>query len=143
MGMFQYKEDIIIVDCGIQFTDASLPGVNYSIPDVSFLVKYKSKIKGMLITHAHLDHIGALKHVYPALGMPVLYGTRLTLGFVKKQLIEAGLMDVATFVEIDAGKREKIQIGHFLVEFFKVNHSVPDCAGIYIESPGGAKFVHT
>jgi ribonuclease J len=60
--------------------------------------------------------------------MPVLYGTRLTLGFVKKQLLEAGLMDFATFVEIDAGKREKIQIGHFLVEFFKVNHSVPDCA---------------
>ncbi|QFR38664.1 ribonuclease J [Candidatus Gracilibacteria bacterium 28_42_T64] len=143
MGMVQYKEDIIIIDCGVQFADADLHGVDYSIPDVSFLTKYKDKIKGLLLTHAHLDHIGSLKHILPALGMPVLYGTKLTLGLAKKSIEEAGLLHHTTFVEIDAGSREKIKIGEFDVEFFKVNHSIPDCAGIYIESPGGAKFVHT
>ena len=143
MAMAQYGDDIVLVDCGVQFTDHTLPGVNYSIPDVSFLTKYKDKIKGLIITHAHLDHIGALKHILPALGMPPIYGTKLTLGFVRKQLAEAGLVDKTIFMEIDAGSREKHKIWEFDVEFFKVNHSVPDCAGFYMESPGWAKFVHT
>ncbi|MDD3145538.1 MAG: ribonuclease J, partial [Candidatus Gracilibacteria bacterium] len=143
MGMVQYGDDIIIIDCGVQFADADMLGVNYSIPDVSFLVKYKKNIKGFLITHAHLDHIGSLKHVYPALGCPPLYGTKFTIGLVKKQLEEAGLIPYATLIEVDAGKREKIKVGQFDVEYFKVNHSVPDCAGLYIESPGGTKIVHT
>lgn len=143
MAMAQYWDDIVLIDCGVQFTDHSLPGVNYSIPDVSFLQKYKKNIKGMVITHAHLDHIGALKHVLPAVGMPPLYGTRLTLGLVKKQLDEAWFVDKVQFIEIDAWSDKKYQIGEFKVEFFKVNHSVPDCAWFYMESPGWAKFVHT
>ena len=143
MSMAQYWDDIVLIDCWVQFTDHSLPGVNYSIPDVSFLQKYTKNIKAMIITHAHLDHIGALKHVLPAVGMPPLYGTKLTLGFVKKQLVEAGLADKVQFIEIDAWSDKKHKIGEFEVEFFKVNHSVPDCAGFYMESPGGAKFVHT
>jgi ribonuclease J len=110
MNMVQYNDDIVIIDCGVQFTDATLPGVNYSIPDVSFLTKYKKNIKGMIITHAHLDHIGALKHVLPALGMPPLYGTKLTLGFIKKQLLEAELLDYATLIEVDAGSEKKIKV---------------------------------
>ncbi|MCH2188506.1 ribonuclease J [Candidatus Gracilibacteria bacterium] len=143
MNMVQYGDDILLIDCGVQFTDASLPGVNYSVPDVSFLTKYTKNIKGMVVTHAHLDHIGSLKHVLPAIGMPPIYGTRLTLGFIRKQLDEAGLLKHAVLIEVDAGSREKIKIGQFDVEFFKVNHSVPDCAGLYIETPGGAKFMHT
>ena len=143
MNMAQYNDDIVIIDCWVQFTDASLPGVNYSIPDVSFLTKYKKNIKGIIITHAHLDHIGALKHILPALGMPPVYGTKLTLGFIKKQLIEAQIFDYATLIEIDAGSTKKVKIWEFQVEFFKVNHSVPDCAWFCMESPGGAKFVHT
>ncbi len=143
MGMVQYADDILIVDCGVQFADADMYGVNYSIPDVSFLTKYKDNIKWMLLTHAHLDHIGSLKHILPALGMPVVYGTKLTCGLAKKAISEAGLLPHATFVEIDAWSRDKFKVGEFDVEFFKVNHSIPDCAGIYIESPGGAKFVHT
>jgi len=73
MWMLQYWDDIIIIDCWVQFADPDMLWVNYSIPDVSFLVKYKKNIKGFLITHAHLDHIGSLKHVYPALGCPPLY----------------------------------------------------------------------
>lgn len=143
MHMLQYGDDILVVDCGVQFTDATLPWVNYSVPDVSFLTKYKKNIKGMVITHAHLDHIGSLKHVLPALGMPTLYATRLTVGFIKKQLTEAGLLDHAVIVEVDASTEEMLKIGQFSVEFFNVNHSVPDCAGLYIETPGWAKIMHT
>ena len=143
MSMAQYGDDIVLIDCWIQFTDYTLPWVNYSIPDVSFLQKYTKNIKWMIITHAHLDHIWALKHVYPAVWFPTLYWTKLTLGFVKKQLEEAGILDKATFVEVDAGSDKKYKIWEFSVEFFKVNHSVPDCAWFYMESPGWAKFVHT
>lgn len=143
MWMVQYGDDIVIIDCGVQFADNDMHGVNYSIPDVSFLTKYKDQIKGMLITHAHLDHIGSLKHIVPALGMPPIYGTKFTLGLIRKILTEAQILQFATLIEIDAGSEEKFKVGQFDVEYFRVNHSVPDCAGIYIESPGGAKFVHT
>ena len=143
MWMFQYGNDIILADCGVMFADETLPGVDYSIPDVSFLKKYTKQIKGFLITHAHLDHIGALKHIIPALDFPVMYGTKLTLWIVKKGLEEAGIMDKCTFVEIDASKENKTKLGGFTVEFFSINHSIPDSAGLFIESEGGAKFFHT
>lgn len=143
MSMLQYGDDIILVDCGVQFAEPDMYGADYSVPDVSFLTKYTKNIKGFLITHAHLDHIGALKNILPVLDMPTLYGTKLTLGLIKKAINEAGLMSHATFVEIDAGVENKTKIGQFDVEFFSVNHSIPDCAGLYIETPGGAKFVHT
>jgi ribonuclease J len=143
MWMIQYGDDIILVDCWVQFADADMLWVNYSIPDVSFLTKYKKNIKWLLFTHAHLDHIWALRHVYPALWCPVIYATRFTIWLIKKQLEEAGVLEHATFVEVDASSKEKIKIWQFKVEFFKVNHSVPDCAWIYIESPWGTKIVHT
>lgn len=143
MGMVQYDDDILIIDCWVQFADADMLGVNYSVPDISFLTKYKKNIKGMLITHAHLDHIWSLKHVYPALDCPPLYGTRFTLGLVRKQLEEAWLMQHATLIEVDAWSKEMLKVGKFKVEYFRVNHSVPDCAWIYVESPGGTKIVHT
>ncbi|MCD5385221.1 ribonuclease J [Candidatus Gracilibacteria bacterium] len=143
MGMVQYGDDILIIDCGVQFADKDMLGVNYSIPDVSFLTKYKKEIKAMLITHAHLDHIGSLKHVMPALGMPTLYATKFTLGLIRKILEEAGLLAHANLIEVDALSGKSFKIGGFKVEYFNVNHSVPDCAGIYLESEGGTKIVHT
>ncbi|MCD5380512.1 ribonuclease J [Candidatus Gracilibacteria bacterium] len=143
MGMFQYGDDIILADCGVMFADESLPGVDYAIPDVSFLKKYTKQIKGFLITHAHLDHIGALKHIVPALDFPVLYGTKLTLGLIKKGFEEAGIMNKTTFIEIDASKENHTKLGGFDVEFFSINHSIPDSAGLFIESDGGATFFHT
>ena len=143
MSMVQYGDDILLIDCGVQFAEPDMLGADYSVPDVSFLTKYTKNIKGFLITHAHLDHIGALKNILPVLDMPTLYGTKLTLGLIKKSVEEAGLMPYANFVEIDAGVENSTKIGQFSVEFFSVNHSIPDCAGLYIESPGGAKFVHT
>ena len=143
MWMFQYWDDIILADCGVMFADETLPGVDYSIPDVSFLRKYTKNIKGFLITHAHLDHIGALKHIIPALDFPVLYWTKLTLWIVKKGLEEAQILNKCTFVEIDAKKENKTKLWSFTVEFFSINHSIPDSAGLFIESEGGAKFFHT
>ncbi len=143
MWMVQYDEDIILIDCWVQFADPDMLGVNYSIPDVSFLTKYKKNIKWFLITHAHLDHIWSLKHVMPALGMPTLYGTRFTIWLIKKIFEEAGLLAHATLIEVDAHSAEILKIWKFKVEFFNVNHSVPDCAWIYLESEGGTKIVHT
>jgi ribonuclease J len=143
MGMFQYWDDIILADCGVMFADETLPGVDYSIPDVSFLTKYTKQIKGFLITHAHLDHIGALKHIVPALEFPPLYWTKLTLWIVKKGLSEAGILDKCTLIEIDAKVENKTKLWWFTVEFFSINHSIPDSAGLFIESDGGAKFFHT
>lgn len=143
MWMIQYSDDIILVDCGVQFADADMLWVNYSIPDVSFLTKYKDNIKGLLFTHAHLDHIWALKHIYPAIWCPPIYATRFTIWLIKKQLEEAWLLPYSTFIEMDSASEKKVKVWVFDVEFFHVNHSVPDCAWIYIESPGWTKIVHT
>jgi ribonuclease J len=143
MDMLQYGEDIILIDCGIQFPEDNMYGADFSIPDISFLTKYTDKIAGLLITHGHLDHIGSLKAVLPALNFPPLYGTKLTIGLIKKQLEEHKLLDKTTLIEVDAGSDKQWNVGPFKVEYFKVNHSIPDCAGLYITSPGGATFMHT
>lgn len=143
MWMVQYWDDILLIDCWVQFADQDMLWVNYSVPDVSFLTKYKKNIKWFLITHAHLDHIWSLKHVYPALGCPTLYGTKFTIWLVRKQLEEAWVLDKATLIEVDAWSWDMMKIWQFKVEYFRVNHSVPDCAWIYIESPTWTKIVHT
>jgi len=143
MWMAQYWEDIVLIDCGIQFADNDMLGINYSVPDVSFLTKYTKNIKWIILTHGHLDHIGTLKHVLPALGMPPLYWTKLTLWLAKKSLEEAGLLNKTIFIEIDAWSTKEIAIGPFMVEFFRVNHSIPDSAWFCMRSPGWARFVHT
>gem|GEM_PF-947821 len=84
MDMFQFNDDIVLVDCGIQFAEPDMLGVTCSVPDISFLIPYKKNIKALIVTHAHLDHIGALKHILPALDFPVIYATKLTIGIVKK-----------------------------------------------------------
>jgi len=144
MGMIQYWDDIVLIDCWLQFASGNdMLWASYSIPDVSFLQKYKKNIKWFVITHAHLDHIWALKHVLPAVWMPTLYGTKLTIWIIKKWLEEAWLLDKASFVEVDADSTVPYKIGAFEIEFFRVNHSVPDSAGLYIKSPGWVTFLHT
>ena len=145
MWMIQYWDDIVLIDCWLQFAawSSDMLGANYSIPDVWFLSKYKNNIKGFVITHAHLDHIWALKHVLPAVWMPTLYWTKLTIWIIKKGLEEAGLLSKANLVEVDADSTTPIKIWAFDVEFFRVNHSVPDSAWLYIKSPGWVTFLHT
>jgi len=144
MNMFQYGDDILLVDCGIQFAEPDMLGANCSIPDISFLLPYKKNIKGLVITHAHLDHIGALKHILPALDFPIIYATKLTIGIVKKGLEENKILHLQSFVEVNTDSNELINIwDNFKCEFFRVNHSVPDCCGVYVTTPGGFKAVHT
>jgi ribonuclease J len=144
MNMFQYGEEILLLDCWLQFAEPDMLGASYSIPDVSFLIQYKENIKGIIITHAHLDHFWSLKHILPALWMPTIFSTKLTIGMIKKQLEEAKILSYATFVEVDWDSTQKVKIGsHFSVEFFRVNHSVPDCIGCLIETPKGTRIVHT
>ncbi len=144
MNMFQYEDDILLVDCGIQFAEPDMLGASCSIPDISFLIPYKKNIKGLIITHAHLDHIGALKYILPALDFPTIYSTKLTIWIIKKGLEENKILHLQHFVEVNTDSTELINIGeHFKCEFFRVNHSVPDCSGVYITTPGWFKAVHT
>jgi len=143
MDMFQYEEDILLVDCGIQFAEPDMLWATCSIPDISFLIPYKKKIVWLVITHAHLDHIWSLKYVLPALDYPVIYWTKLTVWIIKKWLDENKMLDKQRFIEVSSDSSEKIKIWQFDCEFFRVNHSIPDCAWVHISTPGGFKAVHT
>lgn len=142
MSMYQYGEDIIIIDWGMQFPEVDMLWAKYSIPDISFLIPYKDKIKWFIITHGHLDHIWALKHLLPALWMPTVYWTKLTIWLIKKSLEENNLLNSATLIAVDQDKEDKIKMWAFDVEFFRENHSIPDSTWVFIESPT-AKIVHT
>lgn len=137
-----YKDEILIIDCGLQFPEADMLGVDYVIPDTKILEERKQQIKGILITHAHLDHIGALPHIMPKLNFPPLYGTKLTLALARARLAEYALDKKVTFHEVNPA-RDHLKLGrHLTVEFFRVNHSIPDATGVAIHTPNGT-VVHT
>lgn len=143
MSAFFYREDIVIIDCGLQFPEMDMFGVDYVIPDVSFLEDKTSRIRGILITHGHLDHIGALQHILPKLKFPPVYGTPLTIGLIKKRLEEFGLQNKVKLIEIKNPSTDKIKLGkYFNAEFFRVNHSIPDGVGICLNTPVG-NIIHT
>ena len=143
MSAIFYKEDIVIIDCGLQFPEMDMFGVDYVIPDVKFLEDKTHRIRGIILTHGHLDHIGALQHILPKLKFPPLFGTPLTLGLVKKRLDEFNLTSKVKFHEIKNPATERIPLGrHFEAEFFRVNHSIPDGMGICLKTPVG-NIVHT
>lgn len=139
-NMFVYENDkeILIVDCGIDFPDETMPGVDVIIPDVSYLENKKSKIKGILITHGHEDHFGALPYLLPKLGNPPIYATRLVKGFIQSKSKEFGLSP-AKFNVIDPEK-DFFNIGGFKIYPFRVNHSVPDSVGFCLETAVGKIF---
>lgn len=147
--IIEYKNDIIIVDMGFMFPDETMPGVDYVIPDVTYLEQNKSKIKGLLITHGHLDHIGAIPYVYERIGSPTIYSAPLSLGLIKSKLEEFGLDRTAKLAPLKIGE-DTLQLGCFKIETFKVNHSIPQAMGFCITSPEGVivatgdfKFDHT
>lgn len=133
--------DIIVVDVGMAFPDDEMLGVDFVIPDTTFLERNKKRIRGFVITHGHLDHIGALQHVLPKVGFPPLIMTKLTEGLVRKRLEEHGVNNQTTIHVVDPYK-DTFQLGCFALEFFPVNHSIPDCMGVYGKTPAGT-FVHT
>ena len=134
MTLYEYGEDMFIVDCGLAFPDSDLPGVDLVIPDFSYVEKNIDKIKGILITHGHEDHIGGLAYLLKKVDIPI-YATKLTIGLIKGKLEEHGLLSGAKLIEIKP--RDNITLGSFNVEFIHVNHSIPDAVGIAIKCPAG------
>ena len=139
MTMLEYDGDAIIIDCGMTFPEADLPGVDVVLPDFSYAVQNKSRIKGIVLTHAHEDHIGALPYFLKEAKLPV-YGTKLTLALVNSKLTEFGLDKTTEYHEVAAG--QTVKLGKLAVEFINVNHSIPDAVALAIKTPQGT-VVHT
>lgn len=136
--VFEYKDDIILVDCGMTFPEDEMLGIDIVIPDVTYLFKNKDKIRGIVLTHGHEDHIGALPYVLKRLNIP-LYGTKLTLGLVETRFKEHKLTNVSLNV-VKHG--DVIDLGCFKVEFIKTGHSIPDASALAINTPVGT-IIHT
>ncbi|MDR3597278.1 ribonuclease J [Clostridium sp.] len=135
----EYKEDIIVIDCGLKFPDDDMFGIDIVIPDVSYLIKNSEKIKGIFLTHGHEDHIGALPYVLRQLNVPV-YGTKLTLGIVETKLKEHGLLSSTELIKVKP--KDIIKLESVSVEFIKTNHSIADSVAIAIHTPLGV-VLHT
>jgi ribonuclease J len=141
MMVVEYENDIILIDMGIQFPEENMPGIDYIIPDISYLEDKKDNIRGVIITHGHLDHIGAVSHLIPRLGYPTIYTAKLTAGLIKKRHEEYKQLRPLNIQLVDPDV-DKVKLGCFNVEFFRVNHSIPDSFGIVLGTPVGA-VVHT
>jgi len=139
MMAFEYGDTIFVVDAGLMFPEDYMLGVDYVIPDINYLKENKSKISGIVLTHAHEDHIGALPYLLKEINTPV-FGTRFTLGMVRHKLEEHGLLSSTSLHEIS--HKKKLTIGIFELEFIRVSHSVVDGIGIAIKTPYGL-IVHT
>ncbi len=148
MMALEYAGDIMVIDAGLMFPEEDMPGIDFVIPDISYLVERKDRVRGIVITHGHEDHTGALPYVLPRLPVPV-YATRLTRGLVAAKLKDAHCMSLTTLHEVAPGTR--FELGNsFEVEMFPVCHSIPDAAGLIIRTPVGTvvhsgdfKFDHT
>ncbi len=132
--VLEYSDNILIVDCGIGFPDDDMLGVDLVVPDFTYLVNNKEKIKGVVITHGHEDHVGAVPYLLQKINVPV-YGTRLTLGILERKLQEHSLDFIPQLNCVNAG--EKINLGVFEVEFIRVNHSIADAVCLAIRTPVG------
>jgi ribonuclease J len=139
LTVIEYKNDIVIIDCGLKFPDEDMFGIDLVIPDISYLLKNKEKISGIFLTHGHEDHIGALPYVLKQINVPV-YGTKLTLGIVQSKLKEHGLLST-TQLEV-VKPRDVIRLNSVSVEFIKTNHSMADSVAIAIHTPLGV-VLHT
>lgn len=137
--VYEYGSDMIIVDCGLAFPGTELLGVDSVIPDFSYLEANADKIRGLIITHGHEDHIGAIPYLLKKINVPI-YSTRLTIGLIKGKLKEHGLLDKAKLFEIKP--TDIVKFGKFSVEFIHVNHSIPDAIGLAISTPAGT-IIHT
>lgn len=140
MTMIEYGRDVILIDCGLQFPEEDQPGIDYIIPNVSYLKGREKDVKGIVITHGHYDHIGGIPHLSPVLHHPPIYGTKLTNGIIMKRqddFPDKGKIDLREIM-VD----QPLQLGIFTLEFFRVNHNIPDCVGIIVHTPEGT-IVHT
>ena len=134
MTLYEYKNDMFIVDCGLAFPTAELPGVDLVIPDFTYVINNQDRIRGIIVTHGHEDHIGGLAYLLKKVNIPV-YATKLTIGLIKGKLEEHGLLNKVKLVEIKP--RDNITLGSFNIELIHVNHSIPDAVGMAIRCPAG------
>ena len=139
MTVYEYGGEIIVVDCGMAFPGDDMYGIDCVIPDVSYLVKHKNRIRGLFITHGHEDHIGAIPYVLKQINMPI-YCTRLTAGLIRLKLEEHGLLKTTKIVTVESGMT--VKAGKFSVEFIHVNHSIADSVAFAIHTGLGVA-VHT
>jgi ribonuclease J len=137
--VFEYGDDIIVVDCGMAFPEDDMLGIDIVIPDISYLIKNKEKVKGIVLTHGHEDHIGGMPYLLKEINVPV-YGTRLTLGLLKYKLEEHGLLSTAELVDVEPG--DTVRMGVFKVEFIRSTHSIADTVALALHTPVGV-VVHT
>ena len=134
MTAYRYRNDIVVVDCGVMFPEEHQMGVDLVIPDVSYLVEHQDKLRGIILTHGHEDHIGALPYVLRQVKAP-LYGTRLTLGMVRAKLEEHGLASSTKMVELKPG--DGVDLGAFDAQLIQVTHSIPDAVSVALRCPVG------
>lgn len=139
MTVYEYDDQLLIVDAGMMFPDSDMIGIDYIIPDFEYVKQRAKQVKGIIITHAHEDHTGAIGHLLEFVDAPI-YATPLAIGLIKNKLSRNNFKSDAKFVTIHAG--ETVQIGHFKVDFFHVSHSIPDGVGLGIDTPAGL-VVHT
>lgn len=134
MTVFEYGSDIVILDMGLQWPEEDMPGIDYVIPDVNYLKGKEGNVRGVLLSHGHLDHIGALPHLLPKLNWPPVYGSKLTLTLVRKRLEEAGFLQFFRSYEINS-EEQVLQLGNFKINFFTATHSIMDSLGVIIQTP--------
>ncbi len=139
MTIIEYKGEMIVVDMGVLFAGDDYPGVNYLIPDIKYLEDNKDKVKAILFTHAHLDHIGACRHLLPKFNQYTpIYGTDFTIGMIKRQMSELDDEPDLNYISVDPFKHEKFQVSeHLSVEFIHVLHSIPGSTAIVVRTPNG------
>lgn len=140
MTVIEYRDEIILIDCGMTFPEDDMPGIDVVIPDITYLLKNRKKIKGIVITHGHEDHIGAVPYVLKQINVPV-YGTKLTLALLENKLKEHRLLRSTKLVTVSYKKPMKVG-KYFDIEWISVNHSIPDAAALAITTPLGV-LVHT
>jgi ribonuclease J len=139
MMALHFGDDIIVIDAGLMFPEAELLGVDIVIPDITYLKQHRAKVRGIILTHGHEDHIGAVPYILRDLNVPI-YGTRFTLALVKKKLVEHALIDQAKLNEVEPG--QSITLGPFQIEFLHVTHSTIDCVALAVTTPVGI-IIHT
>ncbi len=132
--LYECGEDMFLVDCGMTFPDEEMPGIDIVIPDFTYVLKNVDKIKGLVVTHGHEDHIGAIPYLLKEFNLPV-YGTALTLGLIEGKLKEHRLLDSAKLNTVKPG--DTVKLGCFSIEFIHVNHSIPDAVAVAITTPSG------
>ncbi|KZE53066.1 ribonuclease J [Brevibacillus parabrevis] len=139
MYVVQSGDDIVVIDAGLKFPEEEMLGIDMVIPDITYLEENRDKVRGIIITHGHEDHIGGLSYVLKHLKVPV-YATKLTLGLIDAKLKEAGILNETKRVLINSDS--EVVLGKMKATFFRVNHSIPDCVGVCLDTPEGY-VVHT